>query len=91
MNESQSDEQINGMRIRSDDSKYDDRCSNLLYRITTYWRNYRFLEIRFGNLRVWRGVEIWEILEIWGSGEVLKLEMLEIWPSKRLISSRVEI
>ena len=59
--------------------------------LNTDWRNYRFLEIPFGNLRVWRGVEIGEILEIWGSGEVWKLEILAIRPSKRLVSSRVEI
>ena len=52
------------------------------------WPRSRFPEILFGNLRVWRGVEIGENLEIWRSGEVLKLEMLEIWPSKRLISIR---
>ena len=50
-----------------------------------------FLEFLFGNLRVREGVDIVEILEIWGSGEVWKVEILEIWPSKCLISSRVEI
>ena len=37
-------------------------------------------------MRVWEGVEIVEILEIWGSGEVWKVEILEIWPSKCPIS-----
>ena len=55
------------------------------------WPWYRFPEIPFGNLRVWEGVEIMEILEIWGSGEVWKVEILEIWPLKCPISSRVEI
>ena len=51
----------------------------------------RFLEFPFGNLGVWRGVEIGKFLEIWGSGEVWKLEIPEIRPSKCLISSPVEI
>ena len=59
--------------------------------VSIVWPWSKFLEIPFGNLRVWRGVEIGEILEIWGSGEVWKLEILEIWPLKRMISSRVEI
>ena len=50
------------------------RCTALL------WAWSRFLEIPFGNLRVWEGVEIMEILEIWGSGEVWKVEILEVWP-----------
>ena len=36
-------------------------------------------------------MEILEILEICESGEVWKVEILEIWPSKCQISSRVEI
>ena len=55
------------------------------------WPRRRFLEIPFGNLGVWRGVEIGKFLEIWGSGEVWKLEIPEIRPSKCLISSPVEI
>ena len=55
------------------------------------WPRRRFLEFPFGNLGVWRGVEIGKFLEIWGSGEVWKLEIPEIRPSKCLISSPVEI
>ena len=58
---------------------------------TTVWPRRRFLEFPFGNLGVWRGVEIGKFLEIWGSGEVWKLEIPEIRPSKCLISSPVEI
>ena len=55
------------------------------------WPCPKFLEIPIGNLRVWESVEIKEILEILGSGEAWKVEILEIWPSKCPISSRVEI
>ena len=55
------------------------------------WPRRRILEFPFGNLGVWRGVEIGKFLEIWGSGEVWKLEIPEIRPSKCLISSPVEI
>ena len=55
------------------------------------WAWPEFLEFVFGHLRVREGVEIVEILEIWGLERVWKVEILESWPSKCLISSRVEI
>ena len=68
-----------------------DRFHLVLQLFGACWPWPRFPEIPFGNLRVWEGVEIVEILEIWGSGEVWKVDILEIWPSKCPISSRVEI
>ena len=53
------------------------------------WAWPEFLEFVFGHLRVREGVEIVEILEIWGLERVWKVEILESWPSKCLISSRV--